>query len=603
MKRKATYSVSKSTRSKMPRLVAPLVRFRQNKDWVSATHTYNYMIKDPIVDWLKLNKKSCKKENVDDFVEFAKSCGIKFENKVVKYIHENICPVKFGSDCITTQSCERTTLLMHAGYPIIHSAPVRNEETKTQGIIDLLVRSDIINKIIDDGPLETNEEEISAPNLDKPYHYLVIDLKWSTLPLRSDGRHLLNSGRYPAYKAQAWIYNEAIGKIQGYKSPYAFIMGRRYRYKQKDIIYSSFNCLAKLGVINYQTIDNDYPDMTQKAIQWVRDVKTEGKGWEIFPPSRNELYPNMCVNSGIWQKEKEEIADLLGEITRVWYVGLKHRNIALANGINSWRDEKCEAANMNLNGVHAKTIDAIMSINRQNEDKILPKTISNNIGGWKNKHAKELFVDFETLSDVFGSFEDIPEQKKSDMIFMIGVGWEDEKGEFKYTNFTCKRPTFKEEYRVMEEFYNFVKERGFPPIYYWCAEKRFWSTAEARQFDIAIEQEYDTEKGDHITDMWKKITGWNDLCTVFKKEPIVIKDCFNYSLKNVAKTMYKHGMINTKLESNCDSGMTAMFKAWECYQTTDHPDQSDVMQDIAKYNKFDCEVLWDIVQYLRENHL
>ena len=94
------------------------------------------------------------------------------------------------------------------------------------------------------------------------------------------------------------------------------------------------------------------------------------------------------------------------------------------------------------------------------------------------------------------------------------------------------------------------------------------------------------------------------MCELFKQEPIVIKDCFKFGLKPIAKAMYKHGLIHTKLESECSSGMTAMVKAWNCYKDSDNsnPSTCSVMQDIAKYNKFDVSVLEDILTYLRKNH-
>ena len=152
--------------------------------------------------------------------------------------------------------------------------------------------------------------------LNSDFHYVVIDIKFSTLPLRADGRHLLNSDSYPAYKTQIYIYTQAVGEIQGYESNYGFIMGRRWKYTSKDIKYYESSCLDKLGVIDYETIDKEYKVKTEQAIQWVRDVNHEGKNWHTNPPSRKELYPNMCIDSGIWNKEKQKIAENLGEITQ-----------------------------------------------------------------------------------------------------------------------------------------------------------------------------------------------------------------------------------------------------------------------------------------------
>ena len=86
---------------------------------------------------------------------------------------------------------------------------------------------------------------------------------------------------------------------------------------------------------------------------------------------------------------------------------------------------------------------------------------------------------------------------------------------------------------------------------------------------------------------------------IFKEEPIVVKDCFNFGLKSIAKAMKKHNMINIEIESNCNSGMTAMIKAYECYKKENNPSSCEIMKDIGKYNEFDCKVLYEILNYLR----
>ena len=107
----------------------------------------------------------------------------------------------------------------------------------------------------------------------------------------------------------------------------------------------------------------------------------------------------------------------------------------------------------------------------------------------------------------------------------------------------------------------------------------------------------------HIVTDWKKINKWCDMATMFRTEPIVIKDCFNFGLKNIVKNMNKHGLIPTKMESCCDSGITASVKAWEAYQTQSNPAESPSLLDVAKYNEFDVKALYDILSYLRKNHI
>ena len=599
--------IAKNTRSKRPQLWSPLGITKRHKtlEMVSASHLYNFMVDDCLVDWLKLKarrgtRKSPVYGNNNDFSSFIMNKGVEFENELVKFIDNTIIPVSTVSQYLTDEACQKTIDYMKEGKPIIYSAAVKNTRTNTQGIIDLLIRSDMIDKLIEEPPLTLEEANIGAPLLNHTFHYVVVDIKFSTLPLRADGKHLLNSGHYSAYKAQTYIYNEAIGNIQGYTSPFAFIMGRRWKFTQKDIKHNNYTCLNKLGRIDFKGVDSVYPDKVKKAIDWVRDVKQNGSKWSINPPSRIELYPNMCIDSGKWNEEKEKIASNIGEITSIWYLGTKHRNKGLESNITSWKDPKCTTSKVNFGGSRAHIVDKIMKINRQNKVKILPKKIMGDTSNWRAT-SNEIFVDFETLSDIFSDFSELPQQKSTDMIFMIGVGWV-EGGIWKYKNFLCNKATYEEEYRIMDEFADFVRDRGNPNIRYWYAEPNFWSSAECRQFDLA-HNDNNIERKDNISDNWKNLGEWTDLYNLFLKEPIVIKDCFKFGLKPIAKAMKAHGMIKASLDTNsCNSGMSAMINADKCYKSSDNPANSSTMNDITKYNEFDCKVLWEIVTYLRKNH-
>lgn len=590
--------VSQNTRSKRPRLVGT----DTNQIMVSATHLYNYMVGDPLVDWLKQRNRSGTRHspaylNANGFDTFIMKRGVEFEEKLVEYINQNLFPVVTVSPSITTEGISRTHKLMLEGAPIIHSAPVQSTRTNTQGIIDLLVRSDYLCDLVEDNPISDTEKNVPAPKLKSNYHYVVVDIKFTTLPLRADATHLVNSGSMPAYKAQCLVYTELVGEIQGYTAPYAFLMGRRWRCTRNGTPHANNSCLGKLGKIDYDDIDAQYKQRTADAIKWVRDVKTDSDKWTTNPPTREELYPNMCVDSGIWNGEKEKIADDIGEMTKIWHVGVRHRKNAVEKQIFSWRDKSCTTASMGLRGVRAPVIDAIISINRQKKDKIRPSRIQNNLHDWKVP-GNELFVDFETFGDMFDDFTSLPAQNRTDMIFMIGVGYEEE-GRWVYKSFTCTQPTLLEEYRIMDEFAQLVADRNYPKIYHWVADEKFWRAAENRQFDITDDS--DIERKDHISDDWQ-VKKWADLSQVFQTEPIVIKDCFKYGLKSVSKAMQKHDMIKGTLDSSCDNGMSAMIKAWKVYRSNKDVDASEIMKDIVKYNEFDCKVLWEILSYLRKNH-
>jgi len=588
-------------------------RSKKDIQWIAATKVKNYMLNDTLVDWLEeyqCSNISIKSptfnflENKSPFTRFIIEKGIDFETNIIDYINNLKIPVITVSNTITDESVQKTIDLMKSGTLIIHSAPIRNYNNNTHGIIDLLVRSDYIHKLVDECPLKDEEIKIQSHWYDKekyynkPYHYIVIDIKFSTLPLRADGKHLLNSGSYPAYKSQCLIYTQAIGIIQGYTSPYAFILGRRWKYTQKVIQYNNYTCLNKLGVIDYNTVDKDYIKRTENAVKWVLNNKNNGSKWSISPPSRIELYPNMSRDSGKWQQEKEKIASNIGEISSVWYCGWQNRNIGIKKGITSWRDPKCTSKNIGINGSRASIIDSILDINRQSVDKIRPDKIKNNAFNWKYQN-NEMFVDFETLSDIFSTFTDLPNQKQTDMIFMIGIYWRNS-GNWEYKSFIVTEMSDDEEYRIMNEFANFVKEHRYPKLWYWYADNFFWKKSETKLYDLAFSQK-DKHKIKSISN-WK-LNNWSDMGHIFKQEPIVIKGCFKFGLKAIASAMKDNGLINTEMDSVCNSGMNAMITAYKYYcEKLENNSDPDIMKDIEKYNRFDCQVLYDIISYLRKNH-
>lgn len=559
---------------------------KAGKFWITATDIKNYMINDPLVDWFKKYSRKPDQPN-KHFSSFIMDRGNVFEKQVVEYISKNKFNIVFISPRITPESCQETISHMKNGTPIIHSAPFENPINNTRGVIDLLVRSDFLHVFAEENPLPADLTCFPAPNLTGKYHYLVIDIKFSTLPLRADGKHLLNSGNYPAYKAQLRIYTEAIGHIQGYTSRFAYILGRRWVYTSKGNNYNNLGCFNKLGTVDFEGVDEEYVHRTEQAIHWVRDVRENGHTWSVNPPSRPELFPNMCVDSGEWNNEKKTIADSISDITQIWYCGIKQRKKAMIHGIESWRDPRCTSAILGIGGERGKIVDQILDINRQDIYKILPQKLRTRI-----PIQNEIFVDFETFSDIFADLTNLPEQPRTDGIFMIGVYYNG-----RYKNFTVKESTDDEEYRIMDEFMKFMKDNNFPLIWYWHAEKMIWQKAEDRQLKRF---ELDTEQSENIINNWR-LRKWADLCNIFKTEPIVIKDCLKFGLKNVAEAMRKHGMITAQLQSECQNGFEASIKAWQIYQTEKNPENHPTLLDIVKYNEFDVQVLDEILAFLRKN--
>ena len=461
--------------------------------------------------------------------------------------------------------------------------PVYNALNKTHGNIDLLIRSDYINKIFKN-TLTKEEEQIKAPHLKGPYHYRVIDIKYSTLQLASDGIHLVNSKRIPAYKSQVYIYNQAISLFQGYNPNKAYLCGRRWFYTSKNINYSGEYATDRLGCIDFDGYDNHIVEKSDNAVKWCKEVSTDGANWNTYPPSNDNMYPNMCVDSGKWNNMKEKIARNIGDISMLWNCGNKQKKKAFSKGIRSWKNKKC---NSNVLGFkkeskHAKIVDAIIKINRDEKDhKLLPIKFQNTSVKWKTEVKNEIFVDFETFSDLCHNFDEFPKQSYFNIIYMIGIGMRDKDNNWVYKSFICEKPTKENELLIIKEFYDFYKQLGKPPAYFWHAEESF------------------LKKSCKGTELSNIDIDWIDMCKIFREEPITIKGCFGFGLKQIANKMKEYGMINTILESECTNGMMAMIKAWKCYNNIPNPKDSPIMKDIEKYNEFDCKALFDIMKYIR----
>ena len=580
--------VAHRTRSRIQKLKNK----RENLGWVSATKTHNYMLKDGICDWLKLYgknerinyKKRVVKNYENTFTNFLMNQGLEFESQIIKFLKKKYKCIKVA-DFYTIADTRKTLRFMKQGIPIIYSAPVYNPDNKTYGIIDLLVRSDYINKIFHNNILSTKEANTKSPIFSHGYHYRVIDIKFSTLHLSSDGKHLLNCGRIPAYKSQLYIYNRAISNIQSYDPGCAYIMGRRWKYKSKGITYSGESCTDTLGVVDFNDYDSEYITKTSSAISWYRDVMENGVNWTLYPPSRPELYPNMSIDSNEFNNMKNKVANNIGEITMLWNCGVKNRELAMKGGIDSWRDERCNSKvlGFNENTKSGQIIDKIININRDGKHNILPTRIKNvNNKRWLKRHKYEMFVDFETFNDICMDIDSIPRQKKYNMIFMIGIGMRNDKGEWYYKSFIAKKSNKKEELRIMNEFIDFYNDYNQPPVYYWSAEKSFWNQA----------CNYHNING---------YINWIDILQIFKTEQIIIKNCFGFGLKEITKNMKEFGMIDTQLESECSNGMMAMLKAWRSYNLK-NPEKTPIMKDIEKYNEFDCKALYDIMNFLRNKY-
>jgi putative phage-type endonuclease len=611
-----------------------LVPDRNWHEWVSATDIRNYLLKDTLLDWLNLYGKSSTpatrlktgnpiydaklleyEEDFKDnspFMHYLQAAGIEFEDAVIAYIYRQypgeVITIANQYQARQKDKVEETIAMMKKGKPFIYHGVLHNESNKTYGICDLLVRSDCINKLFDT-PVMTEDQASKPSRFSKAWHYVIIDIKHSTLMLRADGTHLLNSGSIPAFKGQVYIYNEALSIIQKYRPTAAYIIGRRWTYTTKGERYDGNAWFGRAGIIDFNGADLDVPRQASDALEWVRKVRTEGKSWSVNPPTNKYLYPNMCNDMDMpWHSFKKTLASNIGEITSLWQCGPNNRDIAHDNGIKSWHDDRCTAQLVGIKGPkQGPILDAILDVNRSgNPAKILPTMLSSELLLSKKV---EFFLDFETVNDVVEKIDSFkPYTDSMNFIYMIGLGWtiNDSKTHSPVWNYRCLTTNLLDSENEKEIFLtmhdaiieiletNGALESRDYVIYHWSDAERTIYNRAADKYAEDVEQysEYFTPN-------------WLDLCAFFKQECIVVKGALDFSLKSIAPAMFKHGMITTCwAEDGILDGLNAMIKAIECSADAKRKGISmtelPVVKKIIEYNEVDCKVMMEILEYLRK---
>jgi hypothetical protein len=310
-----------------------------------------------------------------------------------------------------------------------------------------------------------------------------------------------------------------------------------------------------------------------------------------------------------WSSVKSIIAKDLDEITMLWMCGVKHRERAHSEGVYRWTDLNCTT---DLLGFNPKTntnniLQALLDINRAKDGPLmLPKKLKGDM--WsvlKKKQSIEFFIDFETMHDVIENVE-TGGQYGRQIVFMIGVGYVDKHNRWIYKSFLASELTTAAEIKMCDEFAKYVKDvtakyRVKNPLFV------HWSHAEPCVLDGVLERagiDYDCEFNMHLQ---KIADGWFDLLKLFKnpEQPIVIKGCMAFGLKEVAGTMHSHGMIKTKWDSSIHGALEAMLDGHRAYEESKDRlvpiENVTTMVDIIRYNEVDVIVLREIVDYLREN--
>jgi hypothetical protein len=590
-------------------------------DWVGSTSTRNYLLDDTLVDWLdKYGKENGFQPDLDlpgydprtDFTEFIFRRAHDFETTVLAHLKTLTTVVTVASsrgDSRSLAKAEETFRAMEEGTPVIYRGVLRDAENRTYGVPDLLVRSDELARLF---PGTLTGEVVAQPARairGAHWHYRVVDIKFATIDLLAGG-DVANSGSKPAYKGQLYIYNRALGRIQGYLAPVSYLLGRSWMQTVKNVTSRGESCLERLGPVGQDsTLSKGKPLGTavEEAVAWVRRLRREGMKWSVLPePTVPELRPNMgSDHSGPWTAAKRRIGRELQELTSLWYVGVDKRRDANNLGIYKWTDAHCSAAALGVSGPKTQPVlQAVLDINRSDGLLVAPPHVTSAESDWRAEPTLEFYVDFETVSDLDDDFSKIPKRGGQPIIFMIGCGHVEDGG-WQFRCFTVETLTETSEATIIDAWLAHMREvrgrlspsGGEPLVIHWSQAE----TSNIRDaYNAAIRRHPERAK-DWSTPIW-----FDFLKQVIRAEPVVVRGAWGFGLKKIAQAMYTHRLIETYWDDGPTDGLGAMIGAWSCGEEAKGKDvplvEIDLMQSIQRYNEVDCKVMMEIVRYLRANH-
>lgn len=622
------------------------------REWVSAGRTRNWMMNDTLLDWLELygekrgfrpvNNGTDYREELD-FLPFIFRQGQEFEASILRLLNERYEVTAIASewrDIRSLAKAEETFAVMQRGVPIIHQAVLWDAENLTYGAPDFLVRSDVLHELF---PNDISEAEARMPAQDLgdvQWHYRVVDTKFTTIRRNAAGTGLLNQGSAPAYKAQLYLYNRMLGRLQNYLPSESYLLGRGWQQGSGATAVRCANAFDRLGHVPQEGNVNERPqvrisDAVEEALEWIRRVRTEGHKWQLNPPSVPELYPNMSGSSddmqidrnhpepdadaedGIsqdWGSMKKWLAQELKELTQLWQVSVNGREQAHKMGIYRWDDPRISPEHVLTRGVasYGPKLAQMLEVNTGNGPLILPARIEQDRDVWHPTPGVEFYVDFEFCSDLNDDFSALPEKGGQPLIFMIGCGHVEE-GEWQFGCWITDQLSEDEELRVIREWVRHMEEvrtrldpeNAQPRIFH-------WSHAETTQLNGPAQSAPDVPNSSarrrhrDPADWPDYLNFYDFLSKVVRPEGVAVKGAWSFGLKDIAKAMRKHRMIDKDWGDSQVDGLGAMVGAWHCdaearRKGTSMADEP-LMQDIAKYNEVDCQVMMEIIRYLREKH-
>jgi len=470
--------------------------------------------------------------------------------------------------------------LINKGIPIIVHPALWWAPEKIYGVPDLLLHTSCIEKKFP-GLLTEEEKQRKANNLDrddKSGYYIVFDIKFTTkLEDTGKAKDLEN------YSAQIRIYTYMLGHFQGFMSKKGYLITRDRILNPLPV-----EIISKLN----QPLDDDLRNIRDDFIE----IKFNGN--KYLPWKDKIVVSNIYNQDERWSTAKKVIAweKIPGaDLGLLYQIGQNAKNDLISMGFPNLQSmlqedpndipfERCKG----LGSTKSRQIRAVLQANRSGT----LCSLSNNLKPPKKNF--EFYVDFEYFTNVNVDFNNQwPNLEGREMIFMVGVGWEDN-GNWSFQIFIAELEDQRKELEMMNKFIEFLNTQTENTLIDETMMSLYhWSNAEVWQARRVADR--------HQLPSTHPLRNlpWLDLQKVFLNSSFCIPGAWKYGLKDIAKALGKiKPEFDPQWPGDLDEGLRAMAMGWKAYQAQ-NPLQSEEMRTLSNYLEADCKALWKILKWIR----
>jgi len=507
-------------------------------DYIDSSSFVNYMLDIPIFDYLAMYNYEKEPDAFNENIRIQSNLHYNYRIIALK---RKCIDMNYYFDDLTDyqnrESVDLTKQMIKEKVKVIFNGCLRCDYLRLFTHFDVLIHSSIICDFLDvDFSQQSQQFE--------GYYQLLI---------------VYNNNREPK-KNNVILYGKQKVLYSSLSFDAEFTQPRAFILSNENIIY---------------TVDLNKQRLFYKmneAYKWIRDLRENGRSWDLFNPTRLELLPNAKHGSTYGYKRIiQSIISKNDELTSYNDITLEKRNNCFIRGLSI--DEALRESNKPF----LKSVADLRGT----------KKVSCDLSKLVVPKKRIFYVDFEYINSFH--FKRDFSQRDTNHLYLIGVLYE-RNNDWLYKAFVPRQIDYDThlsscEVQNIQDWIDFMESFGEP----YCVMN--WSVAEQSMLS-SLSKQYHFELETTIE--------WIDLLKLFKTIINFVCDGMKtYSLKDVAKSMYKLGFIKTLWNDNVMNGLEANILLIPNFTKGDYVlENCDSLSDIIDYNEIDCRVMMELFEFV-----